>query len=119
MKSTAIFFAALAAFAIAAPAGNKVPRQTGESSSEPDVCDGDSGAALCTLGTPLCCRTDVDGLTSMDCVPPTSNLTNVPDTSSLTALNTACLIHGSRRPRCCTLNVVRILAQSTGQTNAY
>ncbi|KAF0330600.1 hypothetical protein GQ607_002004 [Colletotrichum asianum] len=69
MRSTIIFFAALAAFAIAAPAGNQVPRQTGESTIEPDVCEGDSGAALCTLGTPLCCRTDVDGLTTMDCAP--------------------------------------------------
>ncbi|KAL0936339.1 uncharacterized protein CTRU02_208554 [Colletotrichum truncatum] len=106
MRHFTVLVALFAALSIAVPTGNMVERQTEESGTEEDVCVEDSGISLCTLGTPLCCRVDREGLTTMDCMPSTEDITKVPSASSITSFQAACLAHGNRRPRCCTLNVV-------------
>ncbi|TDZ32132.1 hypothetical protein C8034_v010058 [Colletotrichum sidae] len=108
MRATTFFVNLFATLAAAVPMGDKVSRQTG--TSDLDVCEDDSTTTLpvtiCTLGSPLCCDTTANGLTKLDCAPPTKDLTAVPSVSSLTEFYTACIIHGRQRyPKCCTLTV--------------
>ncbi|KAF9876598.1 hypothetical protein CkaCkLH20_06006 [Colletotrichum karsti] len=104
MMRTSIVLTLLTTVALAKPIGDKVTRQTADTISGSDICEENSGTALCSLGSPLCCRTDVDGLTTMDCLPPIPNMTPIPETASLNKFQMACLVLGNRRPRCCTLN---------------
>ncbi|KAF6818219.1 hypothetical protein CMUS01_11964 [Colletotrichum musicola] len=106
MKSTCILATLFAALAVAVPTSGGFRRQTSDG-SDLDTCEDDSATSvpkLCSLGTPLCCRTDTEGLTSLDCAPPTKDLTKVPSIDALSNFYTACIIHGrGRHPRCCTL----------------
>lgn len=71
MKSASVVVALFAALAVAIPTSGGFRRQTSDG-SDLDTCEDDSATSvpkLCSLGTPFCCRTDTEGLTSLDCAP--------------------------------------------------